>query len=154
MQNTLTFQNEAFVARGRQDLSECHESSDTIAGESESNLVCHETAHDAPVNTLTKIDAIRRAHGVRVNQRGSHLKDLHQPARPCLKNGSRLSKREPIAKLTLCIKDVFGFALGCLTACVTRWWAGRGNVILTEPTPSHANCLKTRRLPPVGCTLC
>jgi len=23
---------------------------------------------------------------------------------------------------------------------------------LTEPTPSHANCPKTRRLPPVGCT--
>src|SRR5512134_1874746 len=36
----------------------------------------------------------------------------------------------------------------------TRWWAGRGNAILTEPTSSHANCLKTRRLPPVGCTLC
>jgi hypothetical protein len=26
--------------------------------------------------------------------------------------------------------------------------------MLTEPTSSHANCLKTRRLPPVGCTLC
>jgi hypothetical protein len=33
---------------------------------------------------------------------------------------------------------------------------------LTEPTPSHAKCLKTRRLPPaspwrrgdIGCTLC
>ena len=34
------------------------------------------------------------------------------------------------------------------------WWAGRENAILTEPTSSHANCLKTRRLPPVGCTLC
>src|SRR6266498_4015159 len=41
-----------------------------------------------------------------------------------------------------------------LTACVTRWWVGRDNAILTEPTPSHENCLKTRRLPPVGCTLC
>jgi hypothetical protein len=40
------------------------------------------------------------------------------------------------------------------TACVTRGWAGRDNAILTEPTSSHANCLKTRRLPPVGCTLC
>jgi hypothetical protein len=40
------------------------------------------------------------------------------------------------------------------TAGVTRWWAGRDNATLTEPTPSHANCLKTRRLPPVGCTLC
>ena len=40
------------------------------------------------------------------------------------------------------------------TACVTRWWAGRDNAILTEPTSSHGNCLKTRRLPPVGCTLC
>jgi hypothetical protein len=28
------------------------------------------------------------------------------------------------------------------TVCVTRWWAGRGNAILTEPTPSHANCQK------------
>src|SRR5512145_1899010 len=41
-----------------------------------------------------------------------------------------------------------------LTACVTRGWAGRDNADLTEPTPSHAKCLKTRRLPPVGCTLC
>jgi len=32
--------------------------------------------------------------------------------------------------------------------------AGRDNAVLPEPTPSHANCLKTRRLPPVGCTLC
>ena len=28
---------------------------------------------------------------------------------------------------------------------------GRDNVTLTEPTPSHRNCPKTRRLPPVGC---
>jgi len=40
------------------------------------------------------------------------------------------------------------------TAGVTRWWAGRDNATLTEPTSSHTNCLKTRRLPPVGCTLC
>ena len=41
-----------------------------------------------------------------------------------------------------------------LTVSVTRWWGGRDNAILSEPTSSHANCLKTRRLPPVGCTLC
>ena len=40
------------------------------------------------------------------------------------------------------------------TAGVTRWWVGRGNAALTEPTSSHAKRLKTRRLPPVGCTLC
>jgi hypothetical protein len=40
------------------------------------------------------------------------------------------------------------------TVCVTRGWAGRDNAILPEPAPSHAKCLKTRRLPPVGCTLC
>src|SRR5688572_28941717 len=40
------------------------------------------------------------------------------------------------------------------TAGVTRWWAGQENATLTEPTPSHETCLKTRRLPPVGCTLC
>jgi len=40
------------------------------------------------------------------------------------------------------------------TAGVTRWWAGQDNAILPEPTPSPGNCLKTRRLPPVGCTLC
>ena len=28
------------------------------------------------------------------------------------------------------------------------WWAGRDNAALPEPTSSHANCLKTRRLPP------
>ena len=31
--------------------------------------------------------------------------------------------------------------------CVTRWWAGRDNAILTEPTLSHANSPKTRKLP-------
>src|SRR5688572_7532436 len=40
------------------------------------------------------------------------------------------------------------------TARVTRWWAGRDNAALAEPTLSQENCLKTRRLPPVGCTLC
>src|SRR5690349_7576682 len=40
------------------------------------------------------------------------------------------------------------------TVGVTREWVGRENAILTEPASSHANCLKTRRLPPVGCTLC
>ena len=39
------------------------------------------------------------------------------------------------------------------TACVTRWWVGRDNATWTEPTSSHENCLKTRRLPPVGCTV-
>src|SRR5687768_1751155 len=34
------------------------------------------------------------------------------------------------------------------------WWAGGENAILTEPTSSRTNSLKTRRLPPVGCTLC
>src|SRR3990172_10651272 len=41
-----------------------------------------------------------------------------------------------------------------LTVCVTRWWVGRENASLAEPTSSHETCLKTRRLPPVGCTLC
>jgi len=27
-------------------------------------------------------------------------------------------------KRNLRIKGVFGFALGCLTVCVSRWWAG------------------------------
>ena len=40
------------------------------------------------------------------------------------------------------------------TVCVTRRWAGRDNATLMEPASSHANCSKTRRLPPVGCTLC
>ena len=35
----------------------------------------------------------------------------------------------------------------CLTVSVTRWWAGRGNAALTEPTSSHKNRLKTRRIP-------
>src|SRR5512138_1543165 len=33
-------------------------------------------------------------------------------------------------------------------------WAGGDNAILTEPAWSHATCLKTRRVPPVGCTRC
>ena len=34
------------------------------------------------------------------------------------------------------------------TVGVTRWWAGQDNAVLTELTSSHANRLKTRRLPP------
>ena len=30
------------------------------------------------------------------------------------------------------------------TACGIRWWAGRGNAILSEPASSHENCPKTR----------
>ena len=33
----------------------------------------------------------------------------------------------------------------CPTARVTRWWAGRGNAILSGPASSHANCLTARR---------
>ncbi len=40
----------------------------------------------------------------------------------------------------------FDFAQDKLPERGTRWWAGRDNVILTEPTSSRANCLKTRRL--------
>ena len=55
------------MARGRRDLSECHESSDTIADEPENNLDCYGAAHDAPETAQTRIEVIRRAHGVRVN---------------------------------------------------------------------------------------
>src|SRR5215208_91872 len=40
------------------------------------------------------------------------------------------------------------------TVCVTGGWAGRGSAILTEQTSSCVKCLKMRRLPDVGCTLC
>src|SRR5512138_3184425 len=56
------------------------------------------------------------------------------------------------------LRASYWFSLSAMTSsptvCVTCGWAGRGNATLPEPTPSHANCLKTRRLPPVGCTLC
>ena len=32
--------------------------------------------------------------------------------------------------------------------CVILWWVGRDNTTLTEPASSHANCSKTRTLPP------
>src|SRR6266545_6931250 len=35
-----------------------------------------------------------------------------------------------------------------LTASVSGRWVGRDNAILTEPALRHADCLKTRRLPP------
>jgi len=53
-----------------------------------------------------------------------------------------------------CLRLLIPFLSPHLTACVTRGWAGRDHAALMEPTSSHANCLKTRRLPPVGCTLC
>jgi len=40
LQNTLTSQNEAGVARGRQDFSECQESSAARAGEAKNKLIC------------------------------------------------------------------------------------------------------------------
>ena len=43
---------------------------------------------------------------------------------------------------------------GRLTVCVTRRLGGLRLAVETEPTSSHENCLKTRRLPDVGCTLC
>src|SRR5215217_3445178 len=46
------------------------------------------------------------------------------------------------------------FAMNRPTVCVTRWWVGRDHATLLEPTPSHANCLKPRRLPLVECTRC
>jgi hypothetical protein len=57
------------------------------------------------VNALTKIDAIRRAHGVRVNQRQCQ------------------SQNE-----TYDSKMVLHLHLGCLTVCVTRKWAGVDSV--------------------------
>jgi hypothetical protein len=32
--------------------------------------------------------------------------------------------------------------------------AGRNNATLTEPASGQENCLKTRRIPQVGCTQC
>jgi hypothetical protein len=49
---------------------------------------------------------------------------------------------------------LISYDLSGLTVCVTRWWAGRENAILPEPASSYEQRLKTRRLPPVGCTLC
>jgi hypothetical protein len=94
-------QNAAFVTRGRQGFSERHESSGTRADKTENNVVCHETAHDAPVNALTKIEAIRRAHGVRVNQRQCQSQNK-----------------------TYDSKMVLHLLLGCLTVCVTGAGAG------------------------------
>ena len=84
LQNPQAFQNEAGVARGRRDISECQESSATRAGEARNRLVCCGTAHDVPVTILTKIDAKRRAHGVRVNQRSFQFKRLSATRRTLL----------------------------------------------------------------------
>src|SRR5688572_9117150 len=56
-----------------------------------------------------------------------------------------------------CSMDLHSFLIYDLsspTVGVTRWWVGRDTASLTEPASSYTNCLKTRRLPPVGCTLC
>jgi len=52
------------------------------------------------------------------------------------------------------LKGVFGFALGCLTASVTCWWAGVDNADCTEKCPGVESSHFGRRLPPVKCTLC
>src|SRR5687768_15057405 len=56
-----------------------------------------------------------------------------------------------------CSMDLHSFLIYDLsspTVGVTRWWVGRDNATLPEPASSYTKCLKTRRLPPVGCTLC
>ena len=40
LQNPQAFQNEAGVAWGRRDISECQESSATRAGETKNKLIC------------------------------------------------------------------------------------------------------------------
>ncbi len=80
-------------------------------------------ALDAPEH-LTMIHIVHRtARGVRCQLEPDHM--------PCERSSCFVFRRP--------------------TASVTRWWVGRDNAILTEPTSSHTNCLKTRRVPPVGC---
>src|SRR5687767_4914521 len=40
------------------------------------------------------------------------------------------------------------------TVCVTCWWAGVDKTHYTEKCSGAESCLKTRRVPPVKCTLC
>jgi len=71
--------------------------------------------------------------------------------------GAQALNSKPINKTKIDVRFIVAFLLwriSRLTVSVTRGWAGRGNAVLTEPASSRANCLKTRRLPPVGCTLC
>jgi hypothetical protein len=44
------------------------------------------------------------------------------------------------------LRDVSCRPNGLRHAPAGYWWARRSNAILTEPTASHANCSKTRRL--------
>ena len=53
----------------------------------------------------------------------------------------------PASELTVLFPAPNGLAL-------PGGWAGRDNASLTEPTSSHENASKTRRLPDVGCTPC
>jgi hypothetical protein len=41
-----------------------------------------------------------------------------------------------------------------LTARVSRWWAGRDKTPRAGKARSQKNACKSRRIPPVGCTLC
>jgi hypothetical protein len=89
-------------------------------------MTCYARALDAPEHRIVIHIVHRAARGVRCQ--------LEPDSMPC-KRYLCLSSRRP-------------------TAGVTRWWVGRENAILSESTPSHAECSKTRRLLPVGCTLC
>ncbi len=65
--------------------------------------------------------------------------------------GNKANNREQI------LSSYCAFQLSAMarpTVCVTCGWAGRGDAVLPEPTLSRGNSLKTRRVPPVGCTPC
>jgi len=49
---------------------------------------------------------------------------------------------------------LFFFVRNCLTAGVSRLGWERGLAAETGKTPSYEKCLKTRRVPQVGCTRC
>jgi len=66
-----------------------------------------------------------------------------------------LVTREIVARLLQLVRAwVLLPIVGAPTAGVTRWWVRQDNAILAGLTSSYAKCLKTRRLPPVGWTLC
>ena len=71
---------------------------------------------------------------------------LNIPAK--IVNVPRINQKANIVSLP------FLLVLVRLTVCVTRGWAGGDHATLMEPVSGQVYCLKTRTLPPVGCTLC
>src|SRR3990172_4590757 len=95
-----------------------------------------------PFSCSSKLRMVSRVTAIRLNTNIIFCHHALQGHYPKKSRGSfSLSRLESILLGTHKNHLFFGSLTGAVIG--TRWWVGRDNAILAEPTPSHENCLKT-----------